>query len=262
MKTIFDTPVLVMTVALLAMAPVHSLAAAGDEASKGPMAAIKGGCFDMGDTFDGIAEDNKPVHRVCVDDFKIDKYEVTFAAFKTVNKTKKFSSSAEKCANCPVSGVSWFEAQEYCQALGKRLPTEAEWEYAAREGGKKVMYGTGKNDVDLKSVNYNAIMDVKSPAEAAKIPFPAVKLVGSYPPNALGLYDMSGNIGEWTADWYAEDYYKKSQEKNPKGPSSGEKKVVRGGTWDNYKTGLEAASRANYSPKSGGIATLGVRCAQ
>jgi len=209
----------------------------------------------MGDTFGDGNLDEKPVHRVCIDDFKMDKYEVTQAAFEAVMKK---NPSDNVCGDCPVEAVTWFEAKEYCEKIGKRLPTEAEWEYAAREGGKKVKYGTGKNTISESEAKYGKkqiiggtlLFDLTGKANP----------VGSFTPNALGLYDMSGNTEEWVADWYDEDYYKNSPEKNPKGPLNGKSRVKRGGSWK-LPFGLRASSRSSGNPNNRNIST-GFRCTQ
>src|SRR3989304_8059185 len=125
----------------------------------------------------------------------------------------------------PVERVSWNDIQEFLKRLNEktgekyRLPTEAEWEYGAREGGKKVKYGTGKNEINQSEANYDSV--------EGTVP------VKSYPPNSLGLYDMAGNVWELCADWYDENYYKNSAKDNPTGPSSGKNRVLRGGSWSN-----------------------------
>jgi len=205
--------------------------ARGEEARKGAMVSIKGGCFEMGDTFGDGGADEKPVHRVCLDDFRMDKYEVTQAAYQAAMGNNP--SGHENCPNCPVEEVNWAEAKSYCGKVGKRLPTEAEWEYAAREGGKQVKYGPGGNEVNCSTANFNDCVGKTAP-------------VGSHAPNALGLHDMAGNVWEWTADWY--DDYKNSPERNPKGPSSGTARVLRGGSWLKDAVITRASSRDGIDP--------------
>jgi formylglycine-generating enzyme required for sulfatase activity len=219
----------------------------GDEAKKGAMVSVKGGCFEMGDTFGDGGADEKPVHKVCLDDFRMDKYEVTQAAYQTA--MGKNPSNHENCPNCPVEEVSWDEAKAYCGKVGKRLPTEAEWEYAAREGGKKVKYGTGKNEINCNTANYGGCGGKTKPG-------------GSHAPNALGLYDMSGNVFEWVADWYEGDYYGKSPEKNPKGPSDGAFRVLRGGSWFIRAVDSRAAYRYLREPAHRANILHGIRCSQ
>ncbi len=205
----------------------------------------------MGDTFGDGYRDEKPVHRVCLDGFMLDAYEVTNAEYLAV-MTDNLNRSG-KCPDCPVDSVRWAEAKEYCEKVGKRLPTEAEWEYAAREAGKNVKYGTGKKEISGAAANFTDDNNRSS----------GVKAVGSYPPNALGLYDMSGNVWEWVSDIHAEDYYKKSPEKNPKGPSKGPpNRVLRGGGWRfNVYDGVRAARRGYRHPTHMDD-DVGFRCAK
>jgi formylglycine-generating enzyme required for sulfatase activity len=185
---------------------------------------VKGGCYQMGESYNA--------HEVCVDDYYIGKYEVTQAQWKAIKGNNP--SSFKDCGdNCPVETVNWNDAQDFIQKLNQktgknyRLPTEAEWEYAARSSGKSEKY-SGGNDID--SV---AWYDKNSGGKTHP--------VGQKKPNGLGLYDMSGNVWEWVNDWYDGDYYKNSSKNNPTGPSSGKEKVVRGGSWFNAARYAEAA---------------------
>lgn len=187
------------------------------------MAFVKvvGGCYQMGDRFGGGRNNEKPVHEVCVDDFYIGKYEVTQGEYEKIPDLKIEYSRIG--SDYPVEGVSWNDVQIYIDKLnnssGKkyRLPTEAEWEYAARSGGKKEKYSGGDviDDVAWYEGNYDYISHA----------------IGTKKANGLGLYDMSGSVLEWCADWYSESYYDISPKLNPKGPSSGNTRVVRGGNW-------------------------------
>jgi sulfatase modifying factor 1 len=170
----------------------------------------------MGDTFGDGDRDENPVHQVCLDDFYMDRHEVTRSEYQLVTGLKPIKYKA--CDSCPANGVSWFEAKDYCDQVGKRLPTEAEWEYAARSGGRKVKYATPNGQLSEELANYNS--DKIMPVE-------------SYPPNPLGLYDMSGNVWEWVNDRYNVRYYMDSPTNNPEGPSEGykESRVLRGGSW-------------------------------
>ncbi|MBI4829392.1 MAG: SUMF1/EgtB/PvdO family nonheme iron enzyme [Nitrospinae bacterium] len=217
-----------------------------EEALAGVMVTVPGGCFDMGDLFSDGDSDETPVHRICLDGFLLDKYEAPQAAFAKVMKANP--SQRRDCPHCPVEMVTWFEAKAYCEGLGKRLPTEAEWEYAAREGGKKVKFGTGKDELTRRDANV-----------ASRGPEPA----GGYPPNALGLHDMAGNVWEWTADWYFDDYeaYRDREFKNPKGPSIGEFRVTRGGSWGLRASSARASARNPIRPHKG-FNSVGFRCAK
>lgn len=219
---------------------------AGKEPPKEALAPVKGGCFDMGDAFGDGDTDETPVHHVCLDDFSMDKYEVTQAAFQSLMGSDP--STHKDCPDCPVENVVWSEAKDYCEKAGKRLPTEAEWEYAAREGGKKVKYGAGKNEITRDDANYGS---------------KGSEPVGKHPPNALGLYDMAGNVWEWVADWYYDDYeaYRDSATANPKGPSHGVYRVTRGGSWGLVATSSRASAR-NPIPPSSRFNSIGFRCAR
>jgi len=211
---------------------------------------VKGGCYQMGcgswtSDCDG---DEKPVHEVCVDDFYVGKYEVTQGQWKAVmgNNPSSFSSCGD---NCPVEQVSWNDIQEFINRLNQktknnpqapfgkgefRLPTEAEWEYAARSGGKSEKY-SGGNDVDSVAWYKDNSRNKTHP-------------VGTKQPNGLGLYDMSGNVWEWVSDWYSSSYYSESSKNNPKGPNSGSNRVRRGGSWVSYAWSVRASDRFYNTP--------------
>ncbi len=212
-----------------------------------PMALVKGACFVMGNTFDEGGEDEEPAHKVCLENFHMDKYHVTQSAYEA--KTGKNPSRFGGCPNCPVEMVSWDEANSYCASIGGRLPTEAEWEYAARDGGKKIKYGTGKNEIAPGDANYQDSGLLKTSP------------VGGYPPNALGLHDMAGNVFAWVADLYDGGYYASSPKDNPKGPANGNAHVLRGGSWNRNAYGLRAASRI-YGAPDFRDADTGFRCAK
>ncbi len=201
---------------------------------------VEGGCYQMGNTFDDAEgfSDEKPVHEVCVDGFYLGKYEVTQGEWQAVMGDNP--SSFKNGGNYPVEKVSWDDAQDYIGKLNQRsgrtfrLPTEAEWEYAARSGGKKEKYSGGDN---IKSVAwYNQNSDNKSHP------------VGTKQPNGLGIYDMSGNVGEWCQDWYSDKYYSNSPRNNPPGPSSGLDRVPRGGSWYDLRGDVRSAFRYGLTP--------------
>ncbi|HIJ86948.1 MAG TPA: SUMF1/EgtB/PvdO family nonheme iron enzyme [Desulfuromonadales bacterium] len=187
------------------------------------MIFVKGGCYQMGATDDDCdaSPEERPLHEACVDDFYIGKYEVTQGQWKTIMGSDTTALSTCGGNNCPIDNVSWDDVNNFVKKLNSkavrkyRLPTEAEWEYAARSGGKSEKYSGGK---DVNSVSWNA-------DNSGKINHP----VGTKAPNGLGIYDMSGNVWEMTSDWYGEQYYKHSPRKNPSGPDSGADHVVRGG---------------------------------
>ncbi len=238
--------VLICSMAILLLGGCASLGdMSGKNRSFKDMVLIKSGCFEMGDQFgDGDSASEKPVHKVCLDTYWIDEHEVTQAEYEKVmgNNPSEF----QDCSDCPVEWVTWFEAMEYCNNVDKRLPTEAEWEYAARDGGQKVIYGIGKDEISKEDANYG---------ESA-----GPKPVGSYPPNKTGLYDMAGNVSEWTADWYGRDYYGASPVLNPKGPDDGTVRVIRGGSWIDYPYNVRASFRFSGNPDDK-FQVSGFRCA-
>jgi len=234
------------------------------EGSKGPaaMVSLEGGCFKMGS--DNGEPDENPVHEVCVSAFKMDKFEVTQREFQLKMGT---NMSLVKGADLPVESVTWIEADQYCTKSNKRLPTEAEWEYAAR-AGSAAEYSWG-DEFDSKQANFcdktcNGNLKDRTVSDG----FPVTAPVGSFPANAFGLHDMAGNVNEWVADWMEEKYYLLSPKKNPKGPVRAERvmrggtnhKVFRGGSWSNAAPELRSANRkalwVDYR-----IEDLGFRCA-
>lgn len=202
------------------------------------MVFVKGGSYKMGDTFgDGNLEE-KPVHPVTVNDFYISKYEVTQIQWVTImgNNPSHFSG----CDNCPVERVSWLDIQTFLAKLNEltgkkfRLPTEAEWEYAAKGGQAGMGYRyAGRNNINFVSW-YNGNSNSKT------------QPVGTKDPNELGIYDMSGNVWEWTNDWLSD--YSDSPKVNPTGPVDGDYKVVRGGSWFGYIGGSRVACRGSDDP--------------
>ncbi|MBV6341719.1 SUMF1/EgtB/PvdO family nonheme iron enzyme [Candidatus Magnetobacterium casense] len=226
---------------------------------------VKGGCYKMGDTFDDGFVDEKPVHEVCVDDFYMGKYEVTQGQWEKVMGSNP--SYFKKGERYPVELVSWDDVQVYISKLNQqtgqtgrkyRLPTEAEWEYACREGGKKVRFGTGTDRINSEIANFNATADYKQPYSDAGEYREQTMPVGSFKANGLGLHDMSGNVWEWVEDWYAGDAYRQHAERNPIYTKAGSNRVVRGCSWSGSPQGVRCAYRRNYTPGSRGNA-LGFR---
>jgi formylglycine-generating enzyme required for sulfatase activity len=142
--------------------------------------------------------------------------------------------------NRPIVFVTWFEAEEFCRSIGKRLPTEAEWEKAARGGLEGFKYPWG-NDIDPSRGNF--LVDAASKSQRGTRP------TGTYPPNGFGLYDIAGNVWEWVSDWYGRSYYAASEPDDPKGPASGTQRIVRGGAWVNDNVSmLRCAYRHDVPP--------------
>lgn len=199
--------------------------------------AVPGGCFQMGDNFgDGLPLE-KPLHVVCVDDFAMGKFEVTQAQWQTIMGTNPATFKGEQN---PVESVSWNDIQAFMvklnQQSGKtyRLPTEAEWEFSCRSGGKPEKYCGGDK--------LDALAWEKDNSKKKTHP------VGQKQANGLGLYDMSGNVWEWCADWHEENYYTASPRQNPRGPVSGTSRVFRGGAWDVGPWVARSTSRNGIAP--------------
>ena len=199
---------------------------------------VEAGCYQMGDIFDGGFSDEKPVHEVCVDGFYLGKYEVTQGQWLAVMAHNP--SNFKNGDNYPVEKVNWDDAQVFIRTLNQlsgktfRLPTEAEWEYAARSGGKEEKYSGGDQ---LKPVAwYNKNSDEQSHP------------VGTKQANGLGIYDMSGNVAEWCQDWYSNKYYSISPRNNPQGPTTSLDRVPRGGSWYDIKVDLRNTFRYGLNP--------------
>jgi len=174
--------------------------------------------------------------------FWLGQTEVTQAAYE---KTLSHKPSPSKGPQHPVEGVNWYEAREYCEAAGGRLPTEAEWEYAVRACSIDARYG----QLDAIAWYSGNSGNQTHPARQKQ-------------PNSWGLYDMLGNVKEWVADWYEENYYQTlpSLATDPKGPLSGAHRVLRGGYWDDGPGDVRASSR-DFSIPSNRSVGYGFRCA-
>lgn len=241
------------------------------------MVLVVGGEFLMGNNSGFI--DEKPVHKVHIDSFYISKYEITIAQFGEFITASGYKTDADKQGwswiwngatwekktgvnwQCDVSGnkvttnmsklpvihVSWNDANEYCKWLSKstgkiyRLPTEAEWEFAAMGGikGKKTKYSGSDNIDEVAWYKLNSESHVHP--------------VGQKAPNALGIYDMSGNVWEWCADWYMASYYSISSFYNPSGIKNGRERVIRGGSWKDDANHCRLTIRGKNYPDTRGI---------
>ncbi len=221
-----------------------------------PMVVVPAGVFTMGSN---EVEDEQPIHEVTLDTFYIDKFEVTTAHYRRFLEATKWPHprhwdevDAAKDGDRPVIGVSWSSAEAYCRWAGKRLPTEAEWEKAAR-GTDQRLYPWGNDDPTDVHGNFGKLRwkgyETLSP-------------VGSYPAghSPYGALDMAGNVWEWVNDWYDPTYYARSPAKNPTGPDHGESRGVRGGAW-NYDGLLARAADRNRDDPTTQIDTFGFRCA-
>ena len=201
---------------------------------------IKGGCFPMGDVFEDGDRDERPVHEVCLEDFYIGRYEVTQGQWKAIKG--KNPSSNKKSDTHPVEDVSWNDIQDFLKELNKktnryfRLPTEAEWEYAARSGGQREKWAGANNESDLDGIAWHN-------GNSGRETHP----VGQKRPNALGLYDMTGNVWEWVGDWFDNSYYEESTRSNPGGPGRGSDRVFRGGSYKDKSKDLRTVKREKES---------------
>jgi formylglycine-generating enzyme len=257
------------------------------------MLFIKGGPFVMG-TEDGMPFE-APAHKVSVRSFWMASHEVTVAEFARFVAATGYKTDAEKFGwsgafdmndgqwkktqgatwrhpdgpdsvagdNEPVCQVSWNDAAAFAKWAGKRLPTEAEWEYAARGGLVQKEYAWGDqlrpNGKPIANWWQGSFPD-RNTNEDGFIKRAPVK---SFPPNGYGLYDVVGNVWEWCADWYADDaYVQVRHDDDPKGPESGNERVMRGGSWmcaENFCSNYRVAARSRATPDSG-LNNLGFRC--
>jgi formylglycine-generating enzyme required for sulfatase activity len=204
--------------------------------------SVKGGCFMMGDQSGDGGYDEKPLHEVCVDDFNLGVFEVTEAEWHAVmggDLPLRYSRGPAH----PASGVTWNDVREFISRLNLlsgrkyRLPTEAEWEYAARSGGKQQKYAGTSDEKALADYACG-----KSSCDGTPLP------VGQKQPNGLGLYDMSGNAWEWVQDRYDPYYYRQSPRNNPAGDPFGINRILRGGASDSVDGQLRTTYREYMSP--------------
>ena len=231
------------------------------------MVLVSGGTFTMGCTSEqqDCDGDESPAHKVTLGDYYIGRYEVTQKLWKQVMGDNP--SYFKNCDDCPVEQVSWNDVQTFIKKLNYlypgrnyRLPTEAEWEYAARGGGKQVLFGNGKNIADPREMNFDASASYKKPYSVVGTYRQKTVPVGSLnTPNALGLHDMSGNVREWCSDWKGS--YTSDAQTNPTGPSSGSNRVIRGGSWSSYPLDCRVAYRNYVTPDSRSY-SLGFRLAR
>ena len=258
---------------LLAMCPTLEVTATPAPGTPGDMVLIPGGSFSMGcdqsRQLNTCVSDQLPLHTLYISPFKIDRFEVTNAQYaECVNKgacqPPAFASSATRpdyyfnptFANYPVVNVSWQDAQTYCTWAGKRLPTEAEWERSARGDGSWGLYPWGNQTPDCSLANYYSNLGYCAQDTLA---------VGSMTAgmNSFGIFDLSGNVTEWVADWYSPYYYRKSPENNPPGPDPSilnPRRVARGGSWEDKAYRIRLSMRLMY-PESTTSTTIGFRCA-
>lgn len=253
-----------------------SQSAGSGNTSATPLVSVPEGWFIMGS--DSGESDEKPAHRVWLDAYQIEKYEVSAAQFaeflNSVKDPEKIVQYLEfGCDSCtvmygggkyfarqgyenrPANYVSWYGADAYCKYVGRRLPTEAQWEKAARgEDARKYPWGNGEPGNDHKL----AVYDYNNHSES----WTEMKDVDSLPggKSPYGAHHMAGNVWEWAADWYDGNYYKQNVVKNPEGPSNGTSRVLRGGSWSFAADIIRSANRSGNNP---GLrdSDVGCRCA-
>ena len=234
-----------------------------------PMVLVPAGPFTMG-SHDGLPNE-RPEHTVMLDAYSIDQYEVTLGLYRKFLESGKQESpatwdseAAAVVGDRPAMGMKWESAAAYCRWAGKRLPTEAEWEKAARgTDGRRYPWGDMQPFVDI--ANYNRGMWVSEAVTLAAVTGGldgmsvrhGLKEGGRSP---FGLSHMAGNVAEWVADWYERDYYPKSPGKNPLGLTTGEKRVLRGGSWADVPSALRVTARFSAEPDFEDR-TIGFRCA-
>ena len=234
-----------------------------EPANRDPVEMIKipAGEFLMGSKQGEGRPDERSQRKVFLDNYAIDVHEVTNKRYlKFIHTTgrkeplnpygDKLLSEESSVGNLPVVQVTWYDAVDYCRWAGKRLPTEAEWEKAAR-GEQGLAFPWGSESPSNKTVNFERNWEGTQ----------TLWQVGSKPETSspYGVQDMAGNVREWVRDWYAPDYYTMASNKNPQGPEKGILKVIKGGSWHSFKADVRTASRGKggFALKTDGI---GFRC--
>jgi len=241
-----------------------------------PMIKIPAGEFKMGDNKGPRNE--RPEHMVWVDTYFIDQYEITMERYqKFLDETNHDfpplwddGAAFDEAADRPAVGMAWGSAKAYCEWVGKRLPTEAEWEKAARgTDGRRYPWGHMQPFVDIARYNLGTTGWVGYAITLAPVTSGVTGMSirhglkeGTKSP--YGLYHMAGNASEWVVDWYDRNYYEKSPKRNPQGPGTGEKKIYRGGSWEDPPKRLRVTTRASAEPNfpvDANDLTIGFRCA-
>jgi sulfatase modifying factor 1 len=225
---------------------------------------VEGSSFEMGDIWDdGYSDDEHPVHTVVIQSFWMSTHEISNAQYclflnevgnpveggtnwldredvdcLIVKKDQQYVSK-EGFETHPVVEVTWYGAQAFAEWAGGRLPTEAEWEFAARNGGRSTKFPNGQN-LSHMDANFMGIGD--------RDRWMRTSPVGSFLPNSIGLFDMAGNVWEWCSDWYEAGYYQQSPSENPDGPASGRFNILRGGSWEYTWWNCRTTTRGRNAP--------------
>ena len=227
------------------------------------MRKIASGEFIMGSNKEEGRADERPQRKVYLDSYEIDSHEVSNKRYinfirytgrddPTNPYSKSLLSDETEASNLPVVQVTWYDAVDYCRWAGKYLPSEAQWEKAAR-GEKGLVFPWGSKEPTHQLANYQKDWD------GLHTLWPVSEKIESSSP--YGVKGMSGNVREWVKDWYSPDYYKISPSSNPQGPEVGILKVIKGGSWHSFKADIRSASRGKggFALKTDGI---GFRCAK
>ncbi len=257
------------------------------------MVYVKGGCFKMGNPLADTHSGMNTSHEVCLDDYYMGKHEVTVGAFRAFVNETGYKTEAEwqdgcdswegtgekkkaefnwhntnfpQTENDPVVCVSWNDSYNYIQWFNQkndtafRLPTEAEWEYAARSRGKSNKFSWGNNTPSDNIADETANIELLNMTgnDGYTDGYAYTSPVGYFTPNELGIHDMSGNVYEWAADWFEKDYYKTGPRHNPHGPAQGTTKVLRGGSWNPFPQLVKTTDRRHAVPGARG-AWMGFR---
>ena len=236
----------------------------GNEVLNREMVYFPAGEFEMGSPKGTGKKNEYPNHKVYLDAFYLDRFEVTFADFEAylASHSKKYPTitgwirrkARVDMINKPIFGLQWKRCRNYCEWRKKRMPTEAEWERAAR-GTENRIYPWGNEPPDKNRANFGKCCFVKKGKVHTEI--------GNYEKGKTpeGISDLGGNVAEWVSDWYDKKYYQMAPYKNPKGPKKGKYHVIRGGAWNSLPMYLRSSSR--YGDSDGkDYYGIGCRCAK
>jgi formylglycine-generating enzyme required for sulfatase activity len=206
----------------------------------GDMIRIPGGAFLMGQ--ENGRDDERPAHRVAVAPFLLCRYQTTNAHYEAFRRVTMREKSGFACPTQPAASVNWFDAAAYCKWLAAqwgghfRLPTEAEWEFAARGGLEQRLYPWGDEEPQTRAGYVERWRNGPEP-------------VGTSEPNGYGLFDLCENVHEWCSDWYEPGYYASSPAENPTGPAAGKRRASRGGAWRHHVKIARCAARSSIPPE-------------